>query len=139
MNYYQVLLFLIITIAFCLTKASCASSCVSTPAATEGPYYESGMTFRKNITEGKPGLPVVLELTIVDKTTCEAVSGATVEIWHCDALGIYSHYEEASNNVNNPTTDDKTYLRGKQYVNSSGIATFETIYPGWYVSTPLMI
>ncbi|MNE43270.1 Protocatechuate 3,4-dioxygenase beta chain [compost metagenome] len=111
-----------------------ATSCVSTPSATEGLYYVSGMSFRKNITEGKSGLPVILELTIVNKTTCEPIPGAIVEIWHCDALGIYSHYEEASNNVQNPQTDDTTYLRGKQYANSSGIATIETIYPGWYVS-----
>jgi len=132
MNLYQVILF-VIAIAFSIYAAS-ATSCVTTPSATEGPYYASGMPFRKNITEGKPGLPVILELTIVNKTTCEPVLGATVEIWHCDALGIYSHYEEASNNVRNPKTDDTTYLRGKQYANSSGIATFETIYPGWYVS-----
>jgi protocatechuate 3,4-dioxygenase beta subunit len=132
MNSYQVLL-LLISIACCAARVLSAT-CTATPSATEGPYWVTGMAFRQNITEGKEGLPVILQLTIVDKTTCEIVPDATAEIWHCDAMGIYSHYEEASNNIQNPKTDDKTYLRGKQYTNSNGSATFHTIYPGWYVS-----
>jgi len=56
---FQVLLLFIVAIALSMSTAS-ATSCVSTPSATEGPYYVSGMPFRKNITEGKSGLPVTL-------------------------------------------------------------------------------
>ena len=45
--------------------------------------------------------------------TCLAITNAAVIVWHCDALGIYSHYIQASQNVQNPQNDNQTYLRGK--------------------------
>ncbi len=85
--------------------------------------------------------------------TCQPISDAIVDLWHCDALGIYSHYIQASQNVPNPQNDNQTFLRGLNQIlysvvfglyiflifeglrmtNNDGIAIFDTIYPGWYL------
>jgi hypothetical protein len=70
--------------------ASGAISCVLSPEMTEGPYYVSGEKLRRNITEGRPGVPLALQLTVADASTCKPIKGAAVDIWHCDALGVYS-------------------------------------------------
>jgi len=53
------------------------------------------------------------------------IKGAAVDIWQCDALGVYS--DESSEN-----TLGKTYLRGVQLTDRHGWVTFKTIYPGHY-------
>src|SRR3954464_9786210 len=64
--------------------------CVLTPELTEGPFYVSGEKLRQNITEGKPGTPLTLQLKVLNARTCKAIEKATVDIWHCDAAGVYS-------------------------------------------------
>ena len=91
---------------------------------TEGPYYLDGEAVRSDITEGKPGTPLRLDLTIVDADTCTPIPGASVEIWHADATGNYSGFGS--------TTSNSTFLRGIQTADKSGTVTFRTIYPGWY-------
>jgi protocatechuate 3,4-dioxygenase beta subunit len=109
-------------------------SCVLTPELTEGPYYIPGEKVRRNITEGKPGAPLELHLGVLDVSTCRALVGATVDIWHCDGGGIYSGFGAASTGGpgGGGPTDKRTFLRGIQPTNAQGIATFQTIYPGWY-------
>src|SRR5947199_7043043 len=70
--------------------ASGAVSCVLTPEMTEGPYYLPNERVRRNITEGRPGTPLTLALTVVDASTCKPIKGAAVDVWHADALGVYS-------------------------------------------------
>src|SRR5207253_5803402 len=85
--------------------------------------------FRQDVTEGKSGLPLTLRLTIVNvRSGCGAVSNATVEIWQCDATGNYSEYSQ-------PGFDGtgQTFLRGLQTTDGSGVVSFRTIYPGWYM------
>jgi protocatechuate 3,4-dioxygenase beta subunit len=80
--------------------------------------------FRSDVREGKSGTPLTLTLKVVNVNNgCAAVSGADVEIWHCDERGDYSQYGSAS---------AATFLRGIQTTNSSGEVTFTTNYPGWY-------
>ena len=100
--------------------ASGAVSCVLTPEQTEGPYFLAGDRVRRNVTEGKPGVPLTLKLTVVDVSTCKPIRGAAVDIWQCDAGGTYA------------ATEGKTFLRGIQRTDAKGVATFKTIYPGWY-------
>jgi len=107
-----------------LAVSSGAVSCVLTPELTEGPYYVAGEKLRRNVTEGKPGTPLLLRLTVVNVASCKPIKNALVEIWHCDANGVYSGAV-----ANNPGTN---FLRGGRRTNASGVATFETIYPGWY-------
>ncbi|MCD7440374.1 intradiol ring-cleavage dioxygenase [Streptomyces lincolnensis] len=67
-----------------------------TSETTEGPYYIDADKIRRDITEDREGIPLVLDLKVVDSETCKPIAGAAVDIWHCDALGIYSGYEDAS-------------------------------------------
>ena len=105
--------------------ASGLVSCVLAPEMTEGPYYVEGDKLRRNITEGKPGVPLALRLGVVDVSTCKPIRGAAVDIWHCDAGGVYSATSMQS-------TEGLTFLRGIQRTDKNGIAIFKTIYPGWY-------
>jgi protocatechuate 3,4-dioxygenase beta subunit len=107
-----------------LAVSSGLVACVLTPELTEGPYYVAGERLRRNVREGKPGASLLLGLTVVNASTCKAVRGAAVEIWHCDALGVYSGAV-----AGNPGTN---FLRGVQRTSAKGVATFETVYPGWY-------
>lgn len=102
--------------------ARAATTCLLTPEATEGPYWVDDALTRRNITEGKPGTPLVIRFTVLNARTCQPIGNADVEIWHCDALGNYS-------GVNGATT---RFLRGHQQSDRSGKATFVTIFPGWY-------
>ncbi|MFF0734581.1 intradiol ring-cleavage dioxygenase [Streptomyces chartreusis] len=122
-------------------SASESSGCMTLMSSvTEGPYYLDGALVRKDITEGKSGVPLTLRLTVVDATDgCTPVKGAAVEIWHCDAWGYYSGYTTANPGGSAPaesedgsTADDDTYLRGYQIANANGVVKFETIFPGWY-------
>ncbi|MFC0057365.1 intradiol ring-cleavage dioxygenase [Streptomyces actinomycinicus] len=110
-----------------------AADCVLTPEQTEGPYYLDLETVRKNVTEGKPGVPLTLRVKVIDTTTCSALPGTAVDVWHCDALGVYSGY------VAGGSTPDTTFLRGVQLTDSTGVAEFTTVYPGWYVGRALHI
>jgi protocatechuate 3,4-dioxygenase beta subunit len=102
-----------------------AASCILTPEQTEGPYYVDINKVRKDITEGRSGVPLRLRIYVVDSDACKPIDGAAVDVWHCDALGVYS--DESVEN-----TSGQTWLRGTQLTNSSGLATFKTIYPGHY-------
>ena len=107
-------------------------TCVLTPEMTEGPYYVEGDKVRRNVTEGKPGVPLTLLLTVVDVSTCRLVKGAAMDIWHCDAGGVYSETTQQS-------TEDLTFLRGIQRTDKNGVASFKTIYPGWYTGRAVHI
>jgi protocatechuate 3,4-dioxygenase beta subunit len=107
-------------------------ACVLTPEMTEGPYYVEGDKLRRNITEGKAGVPLTLRLTVLDVSTCKPVKGAAIDIWHCDALGVYSETSVQS-------TEDLTFLRGIQKTDNNGLAIFRTIYPGWYAGRAVHI
>lgn len=97
--------------------------CVLTPEQDEGPFYIDLARVRRDITEGRPGVPLALALTVVDAETCEPIRDAAVDIWHCDALGLYSGVEGREN---------ETFLRGIQLTDANGLAEFATIYPGQY-------
>ena len=72
-------------------------SCVATPQLTEGPYWVDEMLNRSDIRTdavsgvAKAGTPLVLNLAVANVNgACAPLSGATVDIWHCDASGVYS-------------------------------------------------
>lgn len=104
--------------------ASGAVSCVLTPEQTEGPYYIASEKVRRNITDGRPGTPLLLRAFVVDASTCKAIKNAAVDIWHADAEGIYSGFGEG--------TASRTFMRGIQRSSAKGLALFRSVYPGWY-------
>ena len=102
--------------------ASGAVSCVLAPEQTEGPYFLDDQRVRRDITEGRPGVPLTLRLAVVDASTCRPLRGAAVDVWHCDAAGVYSGVQGNAG----------SFLRGIQRTDAKGVALFRTIYPGWY-------
>jgi protocatechuate 3,4-dioxygenase beta subunit len=108
-----------------------ANVCVLTPQAIEGPYYFDPNLVRANITEGRPGIPTRLMLQVIEAASCAPIEGARVDIWHCDATGLYSGYSGQGDD-GQAATDGEVFLRGTQMTDAAGIVTFETLYPGWY-------
>jgi protocatechuate 3,4-dioxygenase beta subunit len=114
-----------------------SSSCTLTPQETEGPYYFDADSIRSDIREDRKGTTLRLAIRVRDADQCEPLRNAVVDIWHCDAEGVYSGFESASigggaGGGSSGRTDDEKYLRGAQVTNSDGIVEFKTIYPGWY-------
>ena len=117
-------------------EASTAAVCVLSPEVTEGPYWISNHISRRNIRDGRPGLPLALYVTVVDATTCRAIQGADVEVWHADAGGVYSGYSGSSppsgRGGHATPNNSRRFLRGHQKADAGGRVHFDTIYPGWY-------
>jgi protocatechuate 3,4-dioxygenase beta subunit len=109
-----------------------AGSCVLIPEETAGPYpldlSGDEVFFRADITEGRPGIPLALGMTLVNVSDeCAPIEGARVDLWHCDADGNYSGYSQPQ-----VDTTGETFCRGIQVTDADGLVTFRTIYPGWY-------
>jgi protocatechuate 3,4-dioxygenase beta subunit len=110
-------------------------SCIVRPALTEGPYFVDEKLQRADIrsdpTTGavKEGLPLALTFAVSKITagSCTPFQDALVDVWHCDALGVYSDVQDPSFN-----TAGQKWLRGYLVADANGTAAFTTIYPGWY-------
>jgi protocatechuate 3,4-dioxygenase beta subunit len=119
-----------------------ASSCIARPEVTEGPYYLpldlNRSDVRSDPTTGavKDGAPLnlVFRVSHSDKGVCSPLPGAKVEIWHCDARGVYSGVSDPWFN-----TVGQKFLRGYQITDAKGEAGFLTIYPGWYAGRAVHI
>jgi protocatechuate 3,4-dioxygenase beta subunit len=70
------------------------------------------------------GVPMSLQMTIVDVANGRPLEGAAVYAWHCDAEGRYSLYSEG--------VEDENYLRGVQVADADGVVTFQSIWPACY-------
>jgi protocatechuate 3,4-dioxygenase beta subunit len=110
-------------------------TCSETPEGEIGPYFadDSATGFeRSNVlsnldgSETQPGVPLTLTIYVYDsQQSCTAYAGAQVDIWHCNASGVYSDIA-----VESTTTEQ--WLRGYQITDATGKVTFTTIVPGWY-------
>jgi protocatechuate 3,4-dioxygenase beta subunit len=112
------------------TTTAAAPDCVLMPELTEGPYYLDLDLVRRDITEGRPGLPLDLRVSVVDAGSCEPIEGAAVDVWHCDAEGAYSGVQSA---------EGETFCRGVQVTDADGNAEFRTVFPGWYTGRAVHI
>ncbi|HEX6575933.1 MAG TPA: intradiol ring-cleavage dioxygenase [Gemmatimonadaceae bacterium] len=112
-------------------KSTQLPGCVVKPELTVGPYFLDNQLERRDIRDGKPG--AMLQLTfLVSQITggqCKPLEGAVVDVWHCDASGAYSGFNDRMEGFN---TVGQKFLRGYQKTSSTGAAAFTTIYPGWY-------
>lgn len=121
-----------------------SASCTLTPEQMEGPYWFDVDSVRRDIREDRDGVPLRLGIRVRAGASCAPVVDAVVEIWHCDADGLYSGFEAASLGAGGGSggggpgrrrstpTDESTYLRGAQITDGDGIVELRTIYPGWY-------
>jgi protocatechuate 3,4-dioxygenase beta subunit len=109
-------------------------SCVLTPEAGEGPFYLDPKLLRSDITSGQPGAPLELSMQVVRAGDCATLAGARVDIWHADALGLYSGYAKQSGvgGISTEPAVGKQYLRGTQLTDGQGNVQFRTIFPSWY-------
>jgi protocatechuate 3,4-dioxygenase beta subunit len=111
-------------------------ACVVTPKQTEGPFFVDQRLERSDIrvdpSDGtvKSGVPLRLtfHVSAIRGAGCNPVSGAIVDLWQCDAVGVYS----AVNEPGSQGTTAKTFLRGYQITQGDGSTQFTTVYPGWY-------
>ncbi|MFF4398286.1 intradiol ring-cleavage dioxygenase [Streptomyces sp. NPDC001480] len=132
-----------------------------TSELVEGPYYIDADKLRRDVTEDQEGIPLTLTLKVIDSETCKPVRNAAVDIWHCNAVGIYSGYEAMGSGGGGPAptgepptgtptgepptggpgggggghqepTDDDRFLRGTWHTDRHGHVTFKTVFPGWY-------
>lgn len=115
-------------------RAQGIQSCVLTPEAGEGPFYLDPELLRSDITAGKVGAPLGLDMQVVRVGDCATLTQARVDVWQADALGLYSGYAEQSGVGGVPveTAVGQQYLRGTQITDADGRVHFETIYPSWY-------
>jgi protocatechuate 3,4-dioxygenase beta subunit len=100
-----------------------SSSCTLTAEQTEGPYYFDADAIRSDIREDREGTPLRLAIRVREAERCTPLADAVVDVWHCDASGVYSGFGEGQG---------ERFLRGAQVTNGDGIVQFRTIYPGWY-------
>ncbi|MGI4874847.1 MAG: hypothetical protein ACRYFX_27140 [Janthinobacterium lividum] len=115
------------------TGGSSSSNCTVAPTETEGPFptHTPASYVRSDITDGRTGYKMAANITITNsKGGCVALAGVLVDIWHCDAEGNYSEYGGSAMQSTNYTSVH--FLRGRQTTNSSGVAAFTSIFPGWY-------
>ena len=121
------------------------AGCVVSPQQEEGPYFVDEKLNRSDIRSdpgtGKVSAGTSLELALtvmsVGKKECRPLAGATVDIWHCDAAGVYS--DELDRFGSFGDTRGLKFLRGYQVTDARGVARFTTIYPGWYPGRPVHI
>ena len=139
-----------------LAALDAAPNCVLAREETQGPYWFDVDSIRRDIREERPGTRLDLVLRVQDMSACKEggeaapVADAVVEIWHCDAGGVYSGFESGSGGgppgaggdtsdgsysegvQEASPTDDARFLRGAQVTDADGVVRFTTIYPGWY-------
>jgi protocatechuate 3,4-dioxygenase beta subunit len=117
------------------TGPAITADCVVKPEMTEGPYFVDEKINRSDVRSDtatgavKEGVPLALTflVSLVAANACKPLQGAQVDIWHCDATGMYSDTNDPSG-----STVEQNYLRGYQLTDATGKAGFTTIYPGWY-------
>ena len=105
-----------------------ANACTVYPQQTAGPFYLDLDQLRSDITEGKSGASLRL-VAQVQSEACAPLKDLAVDLWHCDADGVYSGF---AGQLGGLDTTGQTFLRGTQVTDANGVAQFETIYPGWY-------
>ena len=125
------------TSAGSVASAITVPGCVVRPEMTVGPYFVDKQLDRRDIriepSTGKAveGAPLVLTFNVTDVGAgkCTPLAGAMVDVWHCDAHGVYS---AVNDRMSGTDASSQKFLRGYQVTDASGKATFTTIYPGWY-------
>lgn len=108
-------------------------TCTMTPSETAGPFPTKNPSslVLEDITSDRTGIPLTVTITVQDYGQgCEALSGAIVDIWHCDKDGYYSEYGGSGMQSANFTSYH--FLRGRQTTDTNGQVGFSTIFPGWY-------
>jgi len=138
-----------------------AAPCTLVAEQETGPFYIPDTALRSDIAEDRAGFPLALRLRILDSRSCRPLPKAAVDIWQCDATGLYSGFTQSlpmgpppggpssggpppggrppgdrppggrPPPINKPS-DALTFLRGVQLTDADGMVRFGTIFPGVY-------
>ncbi|CAK9782635.1 aromatic compound dioxygenase [Cutaneotrichosporon oleaginosum] len=115
------------------TLFSGSNACILGPETTEGPYYVTGEYLRDNVTDGQAGVPLTVDIQIIDTNTCQPLPNVALDFWHCNSTGVYSGVVANGNgNFADKANINATFLRGIQATDSDGVVQFHTIFPGHY-------
>jgi protocatechuate 3,4-dioxygenase beta subunit len=117
----------------CSDSGSGSCTCSVSPTETAGPFptISPSTLLRSDIRSDRTGVAFTITINIKNtNNSCAALSGAIVDIWHCDKDGYYSEYGGTGMQSVNYTAVH--FLRGRQYTDSNGQVTFTSIFPGWY-------
>jgi protocatechuate 3,4-dioxygenase beta subunit len=117
------------------TTTTSSGSCTTVATETEGPFPTKvpSSYVRSDITDDRTGYKLTVKINVTNSaSSCAAVSGALVDIWHCDREGNYSEYGGTS--MQSTSYTNVHFLRGRQTTDSAGLVTFTSIFPGWYQS-----
>lgn len=104
----------------------------ATPREVAGPFFLDLRKIRRDVTNGRPGVPLYLDLKVLGNCKpngggCRPKGDALVDIWHADSRGVYSGFPNEGVNATG-----RDFLRGALVTRADGSATFRTIVPGWY-------
>ena len=81
--------------------------------------------------EDEEGVPLTLDIQMVDVNTCEPIPQTYLEFWSCNSTGVYGGVVNAGNgDVNDLSNLDNTALRGVQKTDEDGVMGFDTLFPG---------
>jgi protocatechuate 3,4-dioxygenase beta subunit len=121
-----------------------AQQCKMLKNSVEGPFYFCTNPGIADIAQGKPGAPLAIALRAVDAATCQPIRDAVIDIWHCDASGLYSGHglavDEAIQSASHtPPVNGDRHCRGALRTDADGIAEFRSIYPGYYIERAIHI
>ena len=122
-----------------------AGTCTLTPETIAGPTWFDAHAVRTDIRDGRPGTALDLAFRVERTGACTPVPDAVVDLWQCDAQGIYSGFARAApgqgggaggvdeyGDKESAATTPERFLRGTQVTDAGGVVRFATVYPGWY-------
>lgn len=115
------------------TGTNGSGTCTVAPTETEGPFptHTPASYVRSDIRDDRTGYETRVNITIANaNSSCAALAGALVDIWHCDAAGNYSEY--GGSGMQSTNYQSVHFLRGRQTTDANGLVQFTTIFPGWY-------
>lgn len=115
------------------SSESDTEACLESPRETAGPFptKDPSQFLAADIRGDRTGIEMSVKITIQNRNNgCRALPGALVDIWHCDRDGYYSEYGGTRMQSVNLQSDH--FLRGRQKTDANGVASFTTIFPGWY-------
>ena len=99
------------------------AACALEAEQAEGPFYFDADAIRSDIREDRAGVVLRLAVRVREVGSCRPLPDAVVDVWHCDAGGVYSGFDDG---------EGERFLRGAQMTDAAGVARFTTVYPGWY-------
>ena len=96
------------------TTAGASPECAMTCELIQGPCYDATSDLRQDISDGRDGLPMRMQLRLLDES-CKPIAGALVEVWHASPIGKYSGNDSAHENVAFCTENDRDFTSHKYF------------------------